>query len=99
MAEETGNPLSETIDMVKAYAIQETVTPLKSLGGYLKFGVPGGLFAGLGMMFLTLGVLRFMQRRGSWVTGSLTWIPYLVTILFGAVVLGAFALLIKRSNK
>ena len=31
----------EVFDLVKAYAIQETTVPLKGIGTYLKFGVPG----------------------------------------------------------
>ncbi|MGI9604288.1 MAG: hypothetical protein ACR2QE_20585 [Acidimicrobiales bacterium] len=93
------NPITEAVEMVKAYARQETIDPLKRLGPYLKFGVPGGVAAALGFFFLNLGVLRFMQRRGSWVTGNLSWVPYLVTVLFTIVLCAVFAEMIKRSGK
>lgn len=97
MADDT-NPIGDTVDLVKAYARQETIDPLKKLGPYLKFGVPGGAAAALGFFFLTLGVLRFMQHRGSWVTGNLSWIPYLTAFGFTLVSCAVFALLIKRSS-
>lgn len=93
-----GNPITEAVDLVKAYAKQETIDPLKKLGPYLKFGVPGGVAAALGFFFLSLGVLRFMQHRGSWVTGNLSWIPYLTAVAFTLVSCAVFGLLIKRSG-
>ena len=97
MASDT-NPVNDAVEVVKAYAKQETIDPLKRLGPYLKLGVPGGILGGLGFFLLTLGVLRFAQDRGSWVTGSLSWIPYLVAVVFAVILCGLFAMLIKRSG-
>ena len=93
------NPINEAVDLVKAYARQETIDPLKRLGPYLKFGVPGAIAAGFGFFFLILGVLRMMQHRGSWVTGSLSWVPYVVTLGFTVALCAVFAALIQRSGK
>ena len=92
------NPINDAVEVVKAYAKQETIDPLKKLGPYLKIGVPGGLLGGLGAFLLTLGVLRFMQHRGSWVTGSLSWIPYLTAVVFALLLCALFVLLIKKSG-
>ena len=93
------NPINEAVDLVKAYAKQETIEPLKALGPYLKFGVPGGIAAALGAFFLVLGVLRMGQDGGSWVTGNLSWIPYLIAVAFSLVLCAVFAMLIKRSGR
>ena len=48
MAETPKTPVEnvqEVFDLVKAYAIQETATPLSGIGQYLKFGVPGALLS------------------------------------------------------
>ena len=52
----------EVFDLVKAYAIQETATPLAGVGRYLKFGVPGALCLGIGFFFLALAGLRGLQE-------------------------------------
>ena len=52
----------EVFDLVKAYAIQETATPLAGLGRYLKFGLPGAISLGVGFFFLALAALRGLQE-------------------------------------
>ena len=52
----------EVFDLVKAYAIQETATPLAGLGRYLKFGLPGAISLGIGFFFLALAAVRGLQE-------------------------------------
>ena len=52
----------ELWDLLRAYAAQETIEPLKQLGGYLKEGLLGGFLMPGGVSFLTMGVLRGVQR-------------------------------------
>ncbi len=83
--------LADLVDLVKTYAKQETVDPLKPLGTYLKFGVPGGLLVGLGGCFLALGLLRGLQRI-EWFGGGPSFLPYVIVV----VALGAWSALLVR---
>ncbi len=60
----TSNPVRGIQDIQEtliAYAKQETVQPLKTLGRYLGFGVAGSLFVFLGFFFVMLATLRLLQ--------------------------------------
>ncbi len=73
----------ELVDLLKDYARQETVGPLKGVGRYLAFGIAGSLLIAVSVVLLTLALLRALQTEtGSVFTGSLNWIPYLITLLF-----------------
>lgn len=99
MAETQKTPVEnvqEVFDLVKAYAIQETATPLSGIGRYLKFGVPGALCLGVGFFFLALAGLRGLQEIDSFNGGDdgvgwFVWAPYVIVFLFAAAVLGFLA--------
>jgi hypothetical protein len=78
---------TELWDLTKTYAKQETVDPLRGLGRYIGFGFPGALLIGVGVVLMLLGLLRALQTEtGSTFTGSLSWLPYLITVLAGTLV-------------
>ncbi len=88
--------VAELKDMVVAYAKQETVDPLKTLGQYLGFGIGGAILIGVGLSFGLLALLRGLQQitvfndpaqvgGGSW-----TWAPYLIVMVVGLVIAGLF---------
>ena len=54
----TGDQVGELKNLVVGYAKQETVDPLKSLGRYVGFGAAGGTCIGIGVVLLTLALLR-----------------------------------------
>jgi hypothetical protein len=88
----------ELWEMTVAYAKQETVEPIKGLGKYLAFGLAGSACIGLGCVLLVLAGLRALQTEvGSFQTAdpgdvnNLTWIPYLIMIAIGAVIIGLVA--------
>lgn len=86
----------EVFDLVKAYAIQETATPLQGLGRYLKFGVPGALSLGLGFFFLALAGLRGLQEidifnGGEDGLGPGVIAPYAIVFVVSALILGFLA--------
>ncbi len=98
------NPLDEAKElqqMLVTYAKQETVEPLKTLGGYLGKGIAGAVFVFLGIMFTGFGTLRFFQsevdsfRGGGW--GSLA--PYGITLGVLAVMIGVLVLSLLRAKK
>jgi len=79
----------ELYDLVRAYAKQETIEPIKGLGRYAAFGVAGSFMVGLGVVLLGVGLLRALQTEtGDTFDGSWSWAPYLLTLLACAVVAG-----------
>lgn len=84
-------------ELVKAYAKQETVGPLKGLGRSVALGVGGSLVLSIGLILLALAALRALQSEtGSTFTGSWSWAPYLLTLIVLAVVI---ALAVGASRK
>ena len=73
--------------LVRDYAKQETVDPLKSIGRFVAWGLGGALLLAIGFVFISLGVLRGLQTQtGDHLTGSYTWVPYLVTLIVDVAV-------------
>lgn len=86
-----GAQISDFKDLVVAYAKQETIDPLRTLGRYLGFGFAGSVLIGLGLGLLLLALLRGLQQidvfndplqveGGTW-----SWAPYLITGVVGLV--------------
>ena len=57
----TDDDMGSVIDYVKSYARQEIVTPVQNAPRWIGFGLGGALMFGIGLMFVVLGALRFMQ--------------------------------------
>jgi hypothetical protein len=86
----------ELKDLVVAYAKQETVDPLRTLGSYLGLGIAGAVCIGTGLVFALLALLRGLQELtvfndvadpegGRW-----SWAPYFITTVVGVVVVALF---------
>ncbi len=79
---------TEVWTLVRDYAKQETVDPLKRLVGFAKFGIPGAIVLGIGVIELMVAVLRVTQTEGGDVLdGRWSFVPYLVTLALATVVL------------
>jgi hypothetical protein len=79
----------EFVDLVVAYAKQETLGPLRGLGRFLGFGVGGSVALALGIPLLLLALLRALQTEtGSTFQGNLSWLPYLITAAAALAVAG-----------
>ncbi len=88
----------DLIEQVKQYARQQLLDPLQDAGRWLAFGVLGSILIVIGSVSLTLAILRGLQTEaGSWVTGNLSWIPYLLTL--GVVVIVAMLVALRISRK
>lgn len=86
-------------ELAVAYARQETVDPLKNLGRYVGLGLAGAIGVGLGLSLLALSGLRALQTEtGSWFTGSLDFVPYLVMIIVASFAIGLLLWQIKRAS-
>lgn len=89
--------VSELKDLATAYARQETIDPLKGLGRFLGWGVGGAIVLGTGVMLLMLAGLRALQTQtDTTFTGSLSWLPYLITVVVGLVLMALAVWRISR---
>jgi hypothetical protein len=84
-------------DLVRAYAKQETIEPIKGLGRYAAMGVAGSAFLSIGLLLLVLGGLRALQTEtGDTFDGSWSWAPYLIALVATGIVL---ALVLRGTRK
>jgi protein-S-isoprenylcysteine O-methyltransferase Ste14 len=80
--------VTEVWTLVRDYAKQETVDPLKRLLGFAKFGLPGAILLGIGVIELMVAVLRAAQAEGGDVLdGRWSWVPYVITLVVAGAVL------------
>lgn len=85
------------VDLVKTYAQQETLGPLKGAGRWLAMGTAGAAVLGIGLVLVLLGVLRLIQTE--WdraASGSLSWIAYLIVLVLCVLLL---VLTVSRINR
>lgn len=81
------DPVTHLVDGVKAYALQETVGPVRGAGRWVAVGTLGALALGLAVVFFTLAVLRMVQDLGGGaLDGGWSFVPYLATLIVLAVV-------------
>ncbi|MFZ0170277.1 MAG: hypothetical protein WAL04_01220 [Acidimicrobiales bacterium] len=81
--------VTDLIDLLKRYVLQETLGPLKTIGRTLGFGAAAAVMFGLGSLFALIGVLRVLETEtGSTFTGDWSWAPYGLTFLAGVLLIG-----------
>lgn len=78
--------------MLRAYAVQETVGPLRGLGRYLLFGLVGAVGVSLGLVFATLAVVRVLQSETDLFNANWSFVPHLAGAVF---LMLAIAMLIR----
>ena len=92
--------VGEVVDLVKEYARQETLGPLKGAGRWLAFGTLGAILLAVGTSLIVLGVLRYAQTEhahafaGRWVS----LLPYLIALAISLTVIGVAASRIGKSS-
>lgn len=80
--------VAELIDLLRRYALQETVGPLKTMGRSLAYGGAAAVMFGLGAVFGLIGLLRVLETEtGTTFRGDLSWAPYGLTVVAGTLVL------------
>lgn len=79
---------TELWDLVRAYAKQETIEPVKGLGRFIAFGVAGSLLIGVGVVMLAMALLRALQTEVDTFDGRWSFAPYLITLVFCGIVIG-----------
>jgi len=71
----------DLVDLVIAYAKQETLEPLKGLGKKAALGVGGAVLLGIGGVFCSMGALRAMQSETDFFERhNLSYLPYFLTV-------------------
>jgi len=79
MAEKNG--IADQLELIKAYARQQTLDPLKGSGRWVGMGLLGSVLLVLGGVSMTVALLRVLQEEtGTNFTGNLSWVPYLLTM-------------------
>jgi hypothetical protein len=79
--------IGEVIDLVKAYAKQETLGPLKGIGQKIGWGLAGAFSLGVSLFFISLGLLRLVQTKIPRIShGAWSWVPYLMIFVFCVLV-------------
>jgi hypothetical protein len=79
---------AELWDMVRAYAKQETIEPMKGLGRFVAFGVAGSLLLGTGTALLALAGLRALQTETDGrLDNHLSFVPYLIVLVVCTVLI------------
>ncbi len=97
MAQKQG--IGEMFDLVKTYARQETLEPLRGAGRWLGLGLAGSLLLVIGSLELILALLRSLQTEtGSAFTGNLSWLPYVITFVAASIVAGLLAMGINKRS-
>ena len=72
----------ELLDLVIAYAKQETLEPLKGLRKNALLSLGGAVFLGIGGLFCSIGALRAMQSETDFFERhNLSWLPYFLTVI------------------
>jgi hypothetical protein len=88
---------TELLDLVRAYAKQETIEPIKGLGRFLAFGVVGSVLIGTGAVLVALSLLRVLQTEtGDTFADDWSWVPYLLTLVLCLAVIGLAVLGTRR---
>lgn len=92
--------IGSVIELVKDYARQETLGPIKGAGRWLAAGAAGAVLIGTGCVLLVLGALRMVQNefgrsfRGSWVA----LLPYLFAFVVSMAVMAVAAWRISKKK-
>ena len=90
---------AELFGLLRRYVIQETVTPLRTIGRTLLFGGAAATLLGIGTVFLLLGVLRVLQTEtGAAFAGTWSWVPYPITAILGLVLVAGAGFVLLRSR-
>lgn len=94
------NQVGEVIALVRTYAQQETVDPIKGVGRYLAMGVAGSTLLGIGVILLVLAGLRALQNEtGDAFDGNWTWVPYVIVLVVVGLIAALAVSAISRGRR
>lgn len=93
-------PIGEVVDLVKGYALQETLAPVQGARRWIAFGAAGAALLGVGSTLLVLGLLRLVQNEfestfdGRW----MSLLPYVFAFALCLVIVGIAVSRITKSS-
>ena len=92
--------LASVVELVKDYAQQETLGPIKGAGKWLGMGAAGAALLGGGCVFLILGLLRMIQNEfgKSFQSPWVTMMPYAIALVATVLVMGFAAWRISKKK-
>jgi hypothetical protein len=80
--------VTDIVDLIKRYAIQETVGPLKNIGRWIGVGLGGAVCLGIGTLVLLVGLLRFLQTEtGDVFDGNWSFVPYVIVLAVTVIIM------------
>lgn len=89
----------DVVEMVVAYAKQETIQPLRGAGRWVAWGLVSMVLVSLGMVLVALGILRLLQDVGAEAfDGSMSWAPYGIGTVFAVCVVGFAVSQVRKSR-
>jgi len=98
VADNPQQTVRELQELVVAYAKQETIDPLKGMARFAGFGIAGALLVGVGVAFMSIGMLRGLQSLSGWaVHGNWSWVPYIAVVI--ALVLLASGIWVVKAKR
>lgn len=84
-------------DLVKEYAKQELVEPLRPIPRWIAFGVVGSALLMIAGISLTLATLRVLQEEtGTTFNGNLSWVPHAITLCGAILIVAALVIQIRK---
>ena len=90
--------IADAVNMVKAYAKQETIDPLRSVGRYLAWGITGALLLAIGWTFLLIALLRSLQTELHAFDHGWSFVPYLAVVAAGSVITFLFVRRVQKGD-
>jgi hypothetical protein len=83
----TDTSLGGVVELVKTYALQETVEPIKASGRYIALGSVAAVLGGIGAILLLLGLLRFLEYEfdSRLARGTLSWVSYTIVFIVAVI--------------
>jgi len=91
---------ADAISLSIRYLKQETLTALKSLGGYLGWGLLGSFVLCIGVVLLLVAFLRLLQTETApTFSGNLSWLPYLIVLVTAVLIIGLCVLMIMKGAR
>lgn len=91
--------VSDVVDSVKAYAVQETVGPIKGAFRWVGVGLLAAVCLGIATLYGSMAVLRLSQDIGGTVLdGAWSFVHYLITVVVLVAVVGLSYSRTKKSS-
>ena len=90
---------AEVLEVVKSYARQELLDPLRGVPRWLALGLLGSIGVIIGVVLLVLALLRGLQTEtGAAFEGNLSWVPYAIALVAMLLLATAMGMLVNRRS-